>query len=230
MNGVRFDDKHSYDDFGLILTSVILPNPEPKTYELEVPGADGSMDLTELFGSVKYHTRTISFTFAFSSGHWQRYARNSEVANALHGQKMKLILDEDPSYYYIGRVNFKEWKVDKSIGRLEIGVTADPYKYELQSSLEEWLWDPFDFETGIIREYRNIRVDGSLTINIPGRKKPVTPVIISSTAMTVTFDGRQYDLMAGEQKIYGITIMDGDNYLTFKGNGIISIDYRGGIL
>lgn len=230
MNGIKFDGKHSYDDFGLILTSVTLPNPKPKTYELEVPGADGSMDLTGLFGAVRYHPRTINLTFAFSGGHWRRHAKNSEVANALHGQKMKLILDDDASYYYVGRVNYKEWKVDKSIGTLEFEVIADPYKYELQSSLDDWLWDPFNFDTGIIREYKNIRVDGSHTLNIPGLKKPVTPVIISNAAMTVTFDGKQYDLRTGEQKIYGITITEGDNYLTFTGNGTISIDYRGGIL
>lgn len=65
MNGVKFGSKHSYDDWGLILKSrpVISP-PSPKTIYIDVPGADGIIDLTEsMTGEVKFNNRTITFEF-----------------------------------------------------------------------------------------------------------------------------------------------------------------------
>ena len=40
----------------------------------------------------------------------------------------------------------------------------------------------------------------------------------------------EYALTAGDNRISGICITDGDNVLTFTGNGTVSIDYRGGRL
>ncbi len=106
----------------------------------------------------------------------------------------------------------------------------EPYKYELFSSLEDWLWDSFDFETGVIREYKDLVVNGSLTVDVPGTRKEVLPTITASAAMQVEWKGIRYDLLAGVNKIYAISIPEGDQKLIFYGNGTISIDYRGGIL
>ena len=58
----------------------------------------------------------------------------------------------------------------------------------------------------------------------------MVPIIISSTSMKVEWLGVQYDLIAGNNKIYDIAIPEGENILAFIGNGTVSIDYRGGIL
>lgn len=64
MNGVTFGTKHSYKDFGLILSSKTISLPKPKIKTVEVPGADGVIDLTEcLTDDVKYQNRPLSFTF-----------------------------------------------------------------------------------------------------------------------------------------------------------------------
>lgn len=39
MDGVTFGTKHSYRDFGLILSSKDISLPKPKTKTVEVPGA-----------------------------------------------------------------------------------------------------------------------------------------------------------------------------------------------
>ena len=52
MNGVYFDDIHSYRDLNLIL-SPFTPTPAvPQTNLLQVPGRDGLLDLTEANGAV----------------------------------------------------------------------------------------------------------------------------------------------------------------------------------
>ncbi len=230
MNGIMFDEYHSYNDFGLILTSVALPNPEAKLYEVDIPGADGALDLTEAFGGIRYNQRILNLSFAFTKGYAYRYTRNSQIANQLHGKKMKIIMDEDPAFYYLGRVNFSEWVVDKSLGILSFSITADPYKYELLSSTDDWLWDPFDLETGIIRGYKDIAVSGTTDVIVIGSERQVVPTIITSAAMTVTFESNTYSLVAGSNKIYDIEIRDGEYTLTFTGNGTVTIEFTGGSL
>lgn len=228
--GVTFDGKHSWSDYGLILISTLTPCPTVKKHEVDIPGADGLIDLSEALGGVRYNQRTITMTFAFAEGYWRRYSKNSEVANALHGRRMKVVLDDDSNYYYYGRVNFDSWAVDKSLGILSFTVTAEPYKYEMLSSMDEWLWDTFSFEDGIIRNYKDMDIDGEQDIRIIGSPKRTIPVIISDADMTVAFQGKEYQIAAGRNKIYGIAIESGEYILKFKGKGTISIEYRGGML
>lgn len=228
--GITFDGKHSWRDYGLILTSTLTPSPEIKKHEVDIPGADGMLDLSEVLGGIRYAQRTLTLTFAFTAGYWRRYSKNSEVANALHGRRMKVVLDDDPNYYYLGRVNFDSWVVDKSLGILSFTVTAEPYKYETLSTMDEWLWDTFSFEDGIIRNYRDMDIDGEQDIRIIGSHKRTVPVIISDADMTVAFQGKEYRIAAGRNKIYGIAIGPGEYVLKFKGKGKVSIEYRGGML
>ena len=106
----------------------------------------------------------------------------------------------------------------------------EPYKYEINSSLEDWLWDPFSFETGVIREYKDLVVNGTLWVTISGLRKVQNLKVTSSAAMTVTFENKDYTVPKGTSELLEVRLIQGENYLLFTGNGIISIDYRGGSL
>lgn len=236
MNGVTFGTKHSYRDWGLILKSrpVISP-PSPKTVYVDIPASDGIIDLTEsLTGDVKFENRTITceFNVLDARNRWSNIY--SEILDFLHGQNMRIILDEDPTYYYIGRLKVNEWKSNKKTSTITIEGTVEPYKLEMFSSLEDWEWDSFNFETGIVRDYRNIRVDGSLNFTIEGRRKSVVPSFIvksdDGSGLKVKFNGTTYDLVDGTDRVLNIIIKNGTNTLYFTGDGTVSIDYRGGRL
>ena len=232
MLGITIGDKHTGTDWGLNWIGITLPMPAPKLNTISVPGFDGSIDRTEFSGRIAYENREgAELKFSVNDGSpaaW--HARYSAIANYLHGKKRKVILDTDAGFYYIDRLSINEEKTDYFMSQIVISGTFEPYKYELQSSLEDWLWDPFSFEDGIIREYRNLTVNGSLAVIIPGREMLTVPVIQSSTVMSVSNMGKSYEVKAGSNKIYGIKLGPGDNILTFTGNGTVSIDYRGGSL
>ena len=57
MNGIKFDDIHSFYDLNLVLSQVDIPPATAKTSFVDIPGADGSVDMTEALGSVKYKDR-----------------------------------------------------------------------------------------------------------------------------------------------------------------------------
>ena len=63
MRTVKFGDLDSYADLGLIREGATIGSPSIKTETVEVPGADGVLDLTEYFGEVLYNNRDLSFDF-----------------------------------------------------------------------------------------------------------------------------------------------------------------------
>ena len=158
----------------------------------------------------------------------------SEILDFLHGQKMHVILDEDPTYQYVGRFVINQWKSDIKTSTIIIEGDVEPYKMELFSSLEDWEWDSFNFETGIIRDYKNIKIDGSLKFDIEGTRKSVVPTfVVNSTngkGLKVKFEDVTYNLVDGTNRILTIILKNGLNSLYFTGNGNVSIDYMGGRL
>lgn len=229
---VTINDIHMLRDLGLALsrTDCVQP-PEPKTNTQDIPGADGLIDLTEsLVGRTLYNNRIITMEFGrgFKKNEWP--TMYSKVQGLFHGKKVKIIFDDDAEYFYSGRATVSDYNRTQTLGTMTITVSAEPYKYDVFGGLDDWLWDPFNFQTGIIRSYKNLEISGSRSVRIIGRDKIIIPIIISNAAMTVTFNGKSYGIVEGNNKIYDIEIAEGENVLTFTGNGIISIDYRGGIL
>lgn len=241
MNGVKFGSKHSYKDWGLILKSrpVISP-PSPKTIYIDVPASDGIIDLTEsLTGEVKFNNRTITFEFNVIDARKRWSTIYSDILDFLHGQQMKVILDEDPNYYYVGRFKVNEWKSSKRTSTITIEGTVEPYKLELFSSTDDWEWDSFSFESGIIRDMKDMEVNEKLVLNFEGTRKSVVPTFIISstdgTGMRIVVGGSaggkgSYTMADGTTKNPAISFKQGYNYLEIWGNGTISIDFRGGRL
>ena len=228
MIGVTFGDKHSFDDFGIYLTSKTINPPEPQTNTISVPLRDGSIDLTEsLTNDVKYNDRKINMTFSVIHPMEQWSDKVSEIENYLHGKRMKVVFDDDQNFYYMGRLKVNEWSSQKSIGKLVIECIADPYKYDIQG---DWLWDPFDFENDCISESENIIVSGSTSVVIVGKRKKAYPTITASAAMSVSYNGTTYNLTEGINKLYEMILDEGENTLTFNGSGSVLIEYTGGSL
>ncbi len=235
-HSITFGNKNTWDDWFLIPSSrPVFKPPEAKTLFLEIPGADGVLDLsTALTGDMHYGSRIGSLEFIVDNGHKEWFESYSDISDYLHGQKMKAILEDDPSYYYEGRFTVNEWKSDKWHSLIVIDYVVDPYKLELFSGIEDWIWDSFNFETGIIREYKNLVIDGVLNFYMEGSRKPIVPSFIVASSdgkgVTVTYNGATYDLKDGESRIINIKLGQGIHLLTFKGNATVSINYRGGRL
>lgn len=226
-----FGDKHSYNDFGLILSSKTISPPKAQINTVKIPLRDGSVDLTEsLTNDVKYEDRKLSFTFTVVDAVNMWSAKLSEIENYLHGQKMRIVIDDDASFYYTGRVEVNNFASKRNIGTLVIDCKVEPYKYDIMTTLEDCVWDVFDFETGFFNDANDITVDGSVDIVIVGKRKQTCPIITANAAMTVTHNGTTYDLIDGTQKMYDLIIQEGENVLTFTGSGVVSVEYRGGSL
>ena len=229
--GVMIDDIHTFQEYGLIMTDKKISTPVAKLKMVDVPGRNGSVDMSEVAtGDVRYNDRTIELKFVSQEkvGNWE--ALLSEMRNQFCGRKCRYVFDDDIAFYWSGRCTDISMEAKEAILYVNMKITVDPYKYTIQSTAEDWLWDPFDFEQGVINETGNLVVNGTLSVEIIGLKKYVNPIIVSNANMSVVFNGKTYDVKAGSQVMYGIVLTEGTDTLQFKGNGTVSINYVGGSL
>lgn len=125
MNGVKFNNLHSYNDYSLILVDAVIDAPEPKTELINIPGADGVLDFSEYFGEINYKNRSLSFDFEMKADISNFMNLFSIVQNALHGKVMQVALDVDNGFYYVGRVTIDKWLADRRIGKISICYFSD---------------------------------------------------------------------------------------------------------
>lgn len=213
MKGVKFGNYHSFDDFSLILAQKIIGTPEPKTEEIDIPGGDGVLDLTEFFGDVKYNNRELSFEFSTIVPQSEFMDLFSRVQNALHGQKMQIVLDDNPNWYYMGRIRVSEWKAEKAVGKLTIDCDCEPYKYRMT-------------ETVVSKAMGG----GTSTVILVNGRKRVIPTITTDAETTISFGDYSGTFNAGTFVIPELELVEGENAVKVRGTGTVSFSYREGVL
>lgn len=231
----------SYDDLGLRKnerTKISPPKPDKKPFR--TAGTNGRRDYLRLMGApLTYDARTLTDVFEFPKRQRVWEAKKSEVYAILNGRTCRIILDRDPWYFWEGEVSVDDVSDGQDVLRLKVSASVYPYKYERFSSVEPWLWDPFSFIDGVIREYEGIVVSGTKSFVIPCLDLPVMPGFwTSDSGMGVTFNGTSVSLTqraaSQDPKIYeqfaAILLPGGEQTLTLTGTGTVDINYRGGKL
>ena len=208
MNGITFGSYHSYRVLNVILTEKTINAPEIRTQTVEIPGADGLLDFTEAFGGVKYANRQLSFSFECIEPYDDFYRIFSDIQSRIHGQKLAVSLDDDPAFYYTGRISVDSWKTDRRVGRNTVDVDADPSKYQKD------------------RTVLRFAVNAAKTVYLPNLMKPVIPVITVSAPMDISFNGTVYHFTEENAESSALVLSGGVNKLEITGTGNIRFDYR----
>lgn len=215
MKGIRFGDVHSYDDLNMILSGKELGVQKVKSKKLDIEGADGSLDLTEFFGEPRYEDVTHKFTFSTILPQNQFISQFTDIKNAIHGKKMRIILDDDPLFYWVGRCFVSGFTSEKGVGKVEIECDCDPYKYRLA-------------KTVVTQE-----VSGTQVIRLTnGKKRAVPEVTIQADAsLNIVFgSGNVWDLSSGSYTLPELELAHGENVVTVTGTGTITFTWQEGDL
>lgn len=231
-NGKKY---HTLDDWGLALgNNNYIAEPEQETWYINVPYKSGLIDLSEsISGRRVFKQRGLAFSLG---GKRQRHGWDttiSEMRNAIHGQKCKLTLDNDKEHYWVGRVYITEFDRFRDLGTFTLSVPqADPYKYNVLQSTDPWLWDPFNFQTGVIQSIGEITVNGTKNLTIPYGYMLIAPTFVCTNVnnLTVTQNGRVYNLNNGSNRFPSLLVNGDETTLTFNGIGNVTVVYRGGSL
>lgn len=211
MKGITFGNYHSFNDFSLILASKELGAPTVKTMTIDIAGADGSLDLTDFFGEPKYENVIHKFQFSTIVSQSEFAATFSTVKNALHGKKMRIVLDDDPQYYYVGRLTVSSFTSQKGIGNIDIQADCEPYKYKLE-------------RTVITRA-----VDGTDNIVLTNSRKRAVPEvrITTDSSLNIVYgDGNVWDLGSGSYTLPELELVEGENTVTVTGTGTIAFTWQ----
>ncbi len=224
-HSITIGDKNTWDDWHLIPSSRPVVNPpNVRASMVDIPGSDGSLDLSNaLIGRPTYADRTGTWDFYVDNGYGKWADRYSEVMGYLHGQRLTATLEDDPLFYYDGRFSVNQWRSDAYYSRISINYEVGPYKLYSATEGDMWLWDPFNFETDIIRSYRNIKVykDAPPTyVSVRGDIMDIIPVItVTASGVVLEFNGMNISLKKGSHTYDDVVIVNGNNDLAFSYNG-----------
>lgn len=215
--GTDFGGIHSNIDLNLIQQKVEVQPAEPKLNLIDVPGADGSKDLSEQpAGRVVFYDRTITWTFALYPGeNWDE--KHSEVSGALNGKRCKITLDTDPDWYYVGRLVVSKHTLDGLLRQITVKATCQPYKLkQIQTTV-----GPVELTT----DYK--------TIYLVNDRKTAIPTITVTAETSIVWGGSTYAVSAGTHKILDMELQEGLNSLqacVTGGSGTITVVWQEGAL
>ena len=211
MKGVTFGEYHSYNDLHLILTEREIGSPEVKTSKIEIAGADSALDLTDFFGEPKYSDVKHKFNFSTIVSQTQFPALFSTVKSALHGKKMRVILDDDPLFYYMGRLTVSGFTTEKRVGKITVEADCDPYKYKLAKTV------------------LTSAVNGTTAITLTNSRKRAVPTVKVEAAngLNIAFQSSNvWDLNSGTYTLPELELAEGANTVTVTGTGTITFTWQ----
>lgn len=124
--------KNTWADWHLIPVSPpMFDPPEPYTNYVDIPGrTEGPIDLSEaLTDGPSFHNSEGSWEFVQLEGYQSRTVLYDQLKAFLHGKQMKIILDEDPTHYRIGRVAVSMPRTGKGNNSFGISYNVRPVRY-----------------------------------------------------------------------------------------------------
>lgn len=242
INGIN-----TFDNWHLVPANrPVVAMPPVREQILELPGSNGNLDLTDsLTGYPLYGDRTGSWEFivlnqfnGVENYDWSELY--SQIAYAIHGVKSVVVLEDDPDYFYIGRLKLDSWTTEENNSKITISYVLEPYKYEIEDIATKYE-DVFKFYS--IDSSNNFEIPINLSDYVD--RMPVHPEIIinsdGSSPVTANFVNKELnmsrqftELIPGVNPIprFTITNFSGNNeckiYIIGKAN--VKINFRNGRL
>lgn len=214
--GVSFGTYHSRNDYGLDYLHKDIAAPKAKVVSVNIPLRQGVLDLTSrLTGDAPvFNNRTITLQFEMRGlrSTWMR--KWSTIAANLHGRIMDVALDEDPGWYWTGRVSVNALEDHGASAGLKITVDAFPFKWS----------------TGLV-EVGSYTLSGETTETFAIPYQVALPIFDVTGNTQITYNGEIFVATPSVKSPPGLYLKTGiDQDITIDGSGACTFAYRGGIL
>lgn len=132
-HSIIISGKNTYGEWEMYPTSRphVAP-PEVKTSYVDVPGADGGLDYTELLNDKP--------NYGYRKGSWEFLLIPQEkwpdvyhsLCNYLHGREHTVVLEDDPNVVYTGRLSVNQWQSAAHNSLITIDYILDPVALNTQ--------------------------------------------------------------------------------------------------
>ena len=242
-HSVTFGSKNSYTDWHLVPDGrPVISTPGVKKNFVEIPGLSGSLDFSELLTDFPLYSNrsgSLSFHVLTDYTNGQTWAdRYAEIMNYIHGRRSRIILEDDPNYFYEGRISVNSWTSnnDGSGSSISFDYDLDPYKYYYNSD------NPNDDGMMVYSGVNNFSV---LLGNDVGNMPVVPEFIVSnigSNGITITWSNPERNILNSTKDITTngvntfhdliLTNLSGNNNcsVTITGTGNTKMIFRKGML
>ena len=216
MRAIQFNDKHTAEDWGLILTAKKRNPPTPKYEKISIDGRDGEIDLSRaLTGEIKYKNTDASYSFLLSKGtQAEREELLSEIINFVHGQILNIIEPDDQYHYIVGDCTVENVVNNKAYASFTVSADCEPYRYAIE-------------ETN-----RYISLTSSITdivITNTGTKILI-PTLTVNGSVNLTVGSSSVALSSGQYKLTSLKLKPGATTISVSGSGTLIVSYREAIL
>lgn len=224
--GIRKNNKHSFDDFGLTIKSKKIGNPKKNKIKEEVPFMNGSYDFSLLYGEQTYSERQLEYTFNLNERN--KIAMNIKKMQVLEWLndrgKQPLYDDTIPGFYFLAEVGDDDFSEEGSNGEITVTFNAYPYKISSRNDGHD-IWDDFNFELDMVQD-TIFEVNGTKDIILYNNGAiGINPTVICSNDIEVTKGNSIYKFKPGEAKAWAFKLDKGLNTLTIKGTGTIEFKW-----
>lgn len=214
MKQAYFNDIGTFFHLGLMLTDVVIDPPTPKRELEDVPGMDGMLDVSyEATGDVKFQNRNVKLLFARADYNHDWEEIFTEIINKIHGRYMHVILDPDTDWYWDAFCTVEEPRANENKGTLRIVCDAFPYKMKREETI---------YNIQATAEGKQIKCKNF-------RMRAIPEFILTNTTQ-ILFGDIVKSVSAGTHAFADIIFKEGDNLITFKGTGNVTVKYREGKL
>ncbi|WP_349817963.1 MULTISPECIES: phage tail domain-containing protein [Clostridium] len=227
MLGIKKDNKHSYNDFGIKILSRSISIPSKRKIKDTVPFMNGSYDFSLLYGEQTYDEREITYTFSLPKKDKVKLNMlKIKIIEWLYdGIQSKLYDDQIPGFYFLAECTGIDY--DESFynyAQLTVSFTAYPFKI---STLQDGhdIWNEFNFELDIGQNTKfNVIENESITL-YNNSAVGVYPTIICDNNFEIIKNNITYRFVPGEMKSFDFKLDKGENNLLLKGNGTIEFKW-----
>lgn len=203
--------------FGLVMTDESVLGPPPfKRCEVDVPGGDGSIDLSDaLSGGPVYGNREHVFVLRMEVGGPREFERvKTEVSHLLHGRRLRYELTCDPGYSYEGRFEVDEYYSRMRSGCIRLKVAADPYKLKERCT------------------YR-VNAAGGIVVTLESGRRPACPTFEFASETIVACGDVVAQMQPGSYKVNDLWLHEGVNELylnSYLGEGNVAAEEHMGVV
>ncbi len=229
--GIRKNNKHSFEDFGLTIKSKKIGNPKKNKIKEEVPFMNGSYDFSLLYGEQTYSERQLEYTFNLNEKN--KIAMNIKKIQVLEwlndGGKEPLYDDAIPGFYFLAEVEDDDFSEDGNVGELTVTFSAYPYKIASKNEGND-IWDEFNFELDCSQDTK-FKVDGEKNIEIYNiGSSIITPTINATATFDIVKGGITYKFNPGVTTDWRFTFKKGLNNMIIRGTGDIEFIFKREVL
>ncbi|MBN3368738.1 hypothetical protein CF068_02750 [Clostridium botulinum] len=206
----------SMSGMGWLRESASFSTPQSQTNTIVVPGRNSPIRYTEALGRVSYQPRSFQITLSMLGDRIKFNEMVSRTVNGLAGRLAKVVLNEEPTLYYVGTIQMESAYAPLT-GKGTLAITCedgDSYRYHVDET--------------------EVSVTGGGSVVLLNDYMPVIPsvTVTEETALNwqIGNDRFQKSVSAGTWVFPELELVYGENSVEIITDGTVTFRYREGRL